>query len=137
MTVGVLYPDAVLTVVTYLQAALDADATHAYADGTVVRTREPNPFAAPVVTVRRVGGPDSVVIDRPRIDLQVWHTDEQQATNLAELVRALMLAMPGVRSDVTVYKVTTFSGPSLIWDTDRNLPRFLLTFEVSVRGVAL
>lgn len=137
MTVGILYPDAVLTVVTYLQDALDADTAHAYADGTLVRTREPNPFATPLVTVRRVGGPDSVIVDRPRIDLQVWHTDEQDATDLANLVRALMLAMPGVRSGVTVYKVTTFSGPSLIWDTDRDLPRFLLTFEVSVRGVAL
>jgi len=138
MTVGLLYPDTVLTVVTYLQAALDADTSHAYADGALVRTREPNPFpAVPLITVRRVGGPDSVVIDRPRIDLQVWHTDEQDATNLANLVRALMLAFPGVRSGVTVYKVTTFSGPSLIWDTDRNLPRFLLTFEVSVRGAAL
>lgn len=141
MTLAVLYPDAVLTVVTYLQAVLDADATHTYADGAAVRTREPNPFpnmaTSPLVTVRRVGGPDSIVIDRPRIDLQVWHATEQQAADLSNLVRALMKAMPGVRSGVTVYSVTTFSGPSLIWDTDRNLPRYLLTFEVGVRGSAL
>lgn len=137
MTVGLLYPDAVLTVVGYLQAQLDADTTHTYADGALVRTREPNPFTTPLVTVRRVGGADSVVIDRARIDLQVWHSSEASAYNLANLLRAFMLAMPGVHSGVTVYDVTTFSGPSLIWDADRNLPRILLTFEVAVRGTAL
>lgn len=140
---AVLYPDTVSVVTTYLQAVLDADTTHTYADGTIVRTRVPNPFPTtatpplPLVTVKRVGGPDAIVIDRPRIDLQVWHTDEAKASDLANLVRALMLAIPGVRSGVTVYRVTTFSGPSLIWDEDRDLPRYLLTFELGVRGSAL
>lgn len=134
---AVLYPDTVSVVTTYLQAALDADTTHTYADGAKVRTREPNPFTTPLVTVRRIGGPDSIVIDQPRIDLQVWHTDEAKASDLTNLVRALMLAIPGIRSGVTVYRVTTFSGPSLIWDQDRDLPRYLLTFELGVRGSAL
>lgn len=137
MTVGILYSDVVLLDVDYLQAALDADTTHAYADGAQVRTREPNPFTTPLITVGRSGGPDSIVIDRPRVDFQIWHDDEKQATDLANLVRAYMLAMPGVHSGVTVYKVTTFSGPSLIWDTDRDLPRLLLSFEQRVRGAAL
>jgi hypothetical protein len=134
---AVLYPDTVSVVTAYLQAVLDADTTHTYADGAKVRTREPNPFLPPLVTVRRVGGPDAVVIDRPRIDIQVWHTDEADATDLANLVRAHMLAIPGVHSGVTVYRITTFSGPTLIWDEDRNLPRYLLTFELGVRGTAL
>jgi hypothetical protein len=144
MSVGILYPDAVLVAVTYLQAQLDADTTHDFADGATVRTREPNPF--PVVagaagsgltTVRRVGGADSVVIDRARLDLTTWHDNEQDCTDLANLLRAFMLAIPGVRSGVTVYRTTTFSGPALIWDTDRDLPRILQTFEVDMRGEAL
>lgn len=128
MTLAVVYPDVVSTVRAYLQAALGA---------TPVRTREPNPFTAPLVTVRRVGGPDAIVVDRPRVDIQVWHTDEGAATDLANFARAHMHAMPGVHDGVTVYSVTTFSGPALIWDEDRDLPRYLMTFEVAVRGTAL
>lgn len=134
---AVLYPDTVSVVTTYLQAVLDADTTHTYADGTKVRTREPSPFTTPLVTARRVGGPDAVVIDNPRVDIQVWHDSEAQAADLANLVRAHMKAIPGIRSGVTVYRVTTFSGPALIWDEDRDLPRYLLTFELGVRGSAL
>lgn len=137
MTTAVLYPDTTSVVATYLQAALDADTTHSYADGAKVRTREPNPFTTPLVTVRRIGGPDSLPIDQPRVDIQVWHTTEANATDLANLVRAHMLALPGVRSGVTVQRSVTFAGPSLIWDTDRDLPRYLLSFEVRVRGTAL
>lgn len=125
---AILYPDTVATVTTYLRAALT---------GVTVKAREPNPFATPLVVVRRVGGADSVVIDRARIDLLVWHDNLEDATDLANLARAHMLALPGVHDGVTVYDVTTFSGPSLIWDTDRDLPRYLLTFEVAVRGTAL
>jgi hypothetical protein len=124
---AILYPDVTATVASYLDDNLTA----------AVHAREPNPFVTPLVTVRRVGGADSVVVDRARIDLQVWADDLAAATDLANLARAYMLAMPGVRDTVTVYDVTTFSGPSLIWDDDRNLPRYLLTFEVAVRGAAL
>lgn len=124
---AILYPDTVSTVIAYLDAILTEP----------VHSREPAPFMAPVVTVRRVGGVDAIVIDRARIDVQVWHNDEADATDLANLVRAHMLAMPGVHSGVTVYAVTTFAGPALIWDTDRDLPRYLMTFEVRVRGTAL
>lgn len=129
MTLAMLYPDTVAVVTDYLDSVLTA----------AVHAREPDSFDVTngLVTVRRSGGVDSVVVDRPRIDLQVWAADLAAATDLANLVRAHMLAMPGIRSGVTVYKVTTFSGPALIWDTDRNLPRYLLTFEVAVRGVAL
>lgn len=133
MTVGILYPDIVTVDIAHLSTAL----------GITCHAREPNPFPTtdsnntPTVTVRRSGGADSVVIDRPRVDIQVWHSNLADATDLANLCRAHMLAMPGVRSGVTVYKVTTFSGPSLIWDTDRNLPRLLLSFEQLVRGTAL
>lgn len=124
---AILYPDVTATVATYLNGVLTEP----------VHAREPNPFTTPLVTVRRVGGADSIVVDRARIDLQVWADDLAEATDLANLARAHMLAMPGVRSGVTVYDVTTFSGPALIWDEVRDLPRYLLTFEVAVRGTAL
>lgn len=133
MTVGIVYPDIVEVDIVYLMAAL----------GFTVFAREPDPFPTTdsndtgTVTIRRTGGTDSIVIDRPRVDIQVWHSTLKAATDLANLVRAHMLAMPGVRSGVTVYQVTTFSGPSLIWDADRDLPRFLLSFEQLVRGTAL
>lgn len=138
MSVGIVYPDIVSIDVAYLQAVLDADPA-AFADSVDVRTREPNPWPANnrVVTVRRSGGADSIVVDRARVDFQVWHDSEGEAIDLANLIRAYLLAMPGVHSGVTVYRVTTFSGPSLIWDADRNLPRFLLTFEQDARGTAL
>ena len=138
---AILYPDATSVVIDYLRDVLNDD----YDETVILAAREPNPFpvtttaedSPALITVRRVGGTDSIVIDRSRIDLQVWAASLEDATDLANLVRAYMLAMPGVHSSVTVYAVTTFSGPSLIWDADRDLPRFLLTFEVAVRGTAL
>lgn len=136
MTLPILYPDVVTTVTGYLQTSLDGSGK-SYATGVHVGTREPNPFAAPVVTVRRVGGIGAVVLDAPRVDLSVWHVDEAKAADLALLCRAYMLGIVGVHGTVSVTRVAEFSGPFLAWDADRNLPRYLLTFEVGVRGAAL
>ena len=135
---AILYPDAVKVVADYLTIELAGSGRPEASGVDDVLTREPDPFNAPVVTVRLVGGvDDGYVTDRPRIDIIVWHTDEGLAQDLVNLCRAYLLAIPGVHNGVIVNTVSTFAGPVSVWDEDRNLPRYLLTVEVGVRGTAI
>lgn len=127
----VLYRDAEFEVVDYLRTAL-ASHSEAFVTGVVVGTRRPNPFTPPVVAVRRAGGlSDAIVIDRPRVDVQVWHTSDENAQDLAQLCRSLLLAMTG---DGGVIRARDFLGPTPIPDPDTSTPRYLFTVELAMRG---
>src|SRR5690242_137953 len=110
----VVFKDAELVVVTYLRAAL-ASRAESYVTGVKVGTHKPNPMTVPFIAVRRAGGTsDAVVIDRPRVDVQVWHADDGKAQDLAQMARALLLRMP--LSTAGVNRVTDFLGPTPIAD---------------------
>lgn len=105
-------------------------------EGVHVAGRVPNPLpAVPLVVLRRSGGSEtSIVIDRPRIDAQVWHDDEPAAAALATQVRTWLLGAPGRVPRVRA--ATTFAGLIPIPDPESNRPRYLLTVELAVRGEA-
>ena len=123
----ITYPDAVALALPYLRTAL--------ADPTVtVAASVPSTRPAKLVYLRRAGGTDRVhhILDRPRIDVQVWHSSEFAALALADLVRAHLLAAPGLVAGVS--RASTFLGPTPIPDPESDTPRALLTVEWQVRG---
>jgi hypothetical protein len=84
-----------------------------------------------MVVVRRDGGPRlDVTRDQARLTVRVWGSTEQEATDLARLVAALLWAAP---TGEPVIRVTQPTGPSPVADDSRQ-PLRLQTFELIVRG---
>jgi hypothetical protein len=122
----VTYADAELVVVEYLRPLIDP---------VPIGLRVPNPRPDKFVNIRRVGGTADRVIDVARIDLFAWALTDQDAQDLAMTLRRYLAAMPGVRGGVRVVRVEEFAGPMPAPD-DSNQPRWLVTDDISLRGVA-
>ncbi|MFG3036858.1 hypothetical protein ACGFYZ_08140 [Streptomyces sp. NPDC048330] len=126
-------PDAVAVVTAYLRAALVAAGEPVPVVSRIPATRPPR-----FVRVERVGGTrQTVVSDRPRLDIHAWGETEAAAADLAELVRALVHAVPGVRSGVTVYTVREVGGPMWLPDDQTSTPRYAFAVEIHMRGRVL
>jgi hypothetical protein len=126
MTTPIVFPDVELWACTYLRAAL---ASYGY-PGTYVSNRRGTQAVA--VWVRRDGGGTiDVIRESPRLSVNVFHSSEQGATDLARTVAALLIASP---NGDPVLRVTEALGPTPIADSS---PRRFMTFEVVVRGVEL
>lgn len=125
MLLPVTYPDAELVVVEYLRPLLDP---------VPVGLRVPNPRPDRFVTLRRVGGTADRIIDTARIDVFAWALTDQDAHDMAMTIRRYLAAMPGTRSgNVRVIRVEEFG--SLPAPDDSNQPRWLVTDDISLRGV--
>lgn len=128
----VQFPDAVQAVADYLRAGLAARGQDVHVGSKVPSTRP-----ARFVRVERVGGQrDSVVTDRPRLDIHCWGEDEGAAWDLCTLCRALMGAMSGVHGAVTAYRPAEVGGPQLLEDASGQ-PRYAFAASVSLRGTAI
>lgn len=129
----VVMPDAVAVVVGYLR-----DALAAAGEPVPVVSRVPSPRPPRFVRVERVGGiRQTVVSDRPRLDVHAWAETEAAAADLAELVRALVSVLPGVRGRTTVYGVREVGGPQWLPDDVSGSPRYAFAVEAHMRGRAL
>lgn len=128
----ILFADAELWATTYLRAALAAR-DEDYAVGAFVSNEVPNPRRDRMVIVRRDGGNATNFRDRPRLSVRVWAMTEQDATDLARLVAALLWAAP---DGDPVLKVEQQSGPTPIADTSGQPLRYQL-FDIHTRGEAL
>lgn len=129
----VVMPDAVAVVTGYLRAALAVAG-----EPVPVVSRVPSPRPARFVRVERVGGMrQTVVSDRPRLDIHAWAETEAAAADLAELVRALVHAIPGVRGGVPVYTVREVGGPQWLPDPESGCPRYAFAVEIHMRGRVL
>ncbi|CAM5362512.1 hypothetical protein GCM10010329_85140 [Streptomyces spiroverticillatus] len=129
----VVMPDAVAVVTGYLR-----DALAAVGERVPVVSRVPSTRPARFVRVRRVGGTrQTVVSDRPRLDVHAWAATEGEASDLAELVRAVLSQMPGQRGGVTVYRVTEVGGPMWLPDDKTGSPRYAFAVEIHMRGRVL
>ncbi|MEW1668807.1 hypothetical protein ACWGSB_01665 [Streptomyces albidoflavus] len=123
-------PDAVAVVTGYLR-----DALAAAGDPVPVVSRIPNPRPPRLVRVQRIGGlRQTVVSDRPRLDFHAWAETEADAADLAELVRALVAAVPGVRNGVAVYSAREVGGPMWLPDSATGTPRYAFAAEIHMRG---
>ena len=126
----VIFPDVDLWATGYLRSALAARA-EPYAAGVKVAVTVPATRPARLVVVRRDGGPRlDVARETARLGVRVWAGTEQDATDLARLVAALLWAAPDGNP---VLKVTQTSGPSPVPDSSGQPLRYL-TFEVTTRG---
>ena len=127
----ILFPDVELVITTYLRQALNAR-WEPYIFGVKVGTTVPKHRPVRLVTVRRDGGPRlDHVREAARVGVNVWAGTEQDASDLAALIRALMWAAP---DGAPICRVVELSGPSPVADV---VPRRYLTFELIVRGADL
>lgn len=124
----VVLPDAEDIITAYLDAALPQ---------VSVGTATPKNLAErlPFVQVRRIGGvADSVVIDRPRLDIDVWAATREQAQDTAQLVRAhLRVARYAQHTGAVVGRVTEERGPAMLPDPDTRFERCSFTVQVVLR----
>lgn len=130
----ITFPDVELLVVDYLRERF-ADVELDYADGVTFGTRVPTPLPLPFVEIRRQGGARlDIIRDLARIDVWTWHEGDKQAQDLAQLVRGFLHQLPGVHGDAVVYRVVEFAGLVRLADPDSDLPRWLTSLEIDVRG---
>ncbi|MER5862203.1 hypothetical protein [Kitasatospora sp. NPDC002040] len=126
-------PDAVAVVTGYLRAALSAAGRPVPVVSRIPMARPPE-----FVRVERVGGTRATVVsDRPRLDIHAWAATESEAHDLAALVRALMDSIPGVRDEVTVYRITEVGGLQWLPDSETSSPRYAFAVEIHMRGRVL
>lgn len=115
MPTAILWPDVEALATTYLRASLAAR-PEAYADAVTVHRNLPSPRPMRAVTVRDDGGPVlGDVRAVARLGINVWAATDEDATDLANLVVALLLAwpdgMPVLTADPTrPYNVPDESG---------------------------
>lgn len=132
---AVVFPDVELWGAAYLRARL-ADRVESYAAGVFVGNAVPATRRDRMVVLRRDGGPRvSAVTDVARLAVRVWGKSEQEATDLARLVRALLHDATS-DDDGPVLRVNDQSGPSPVADESGQPLRFMVA-ELLVRGSAL
>jgi hypothetical protein len=129
----IVFPDVELWACDYLKTALAAR-PESFADTVYVGVKVPDPRRDRMVIVRRDGGPRlDTVREAARLGVRVWATSEQDATDLARLVRALMWMAP---DGSPVCRVNDLSGPSPVADESKQPLRFF-SLELIVRGAPL
>lgn len=106
-------------------------------DGVTVGTEWPEDLAAhlPAVAVTRGGGGGGIryVTDEPTLDIDVLAADKATAHDLAQDVRARLLAARGtVQGGVRIYDV---DDTNLIWlpDDATGIPRYVLVMSMVTR----
>lgn len=130
---AIVFPDVELWATTYLRSEL-ATRPEAYAANVWVSNVVPATRSDRMAVVRRDGGPRlDATREAARLTVRVWGSTEQEATDLARLVGALLWAAP---NGDPVLRVTQPTGPTPVPD-DSHQPLRLLTFEVVVRGTEL
>lgn len=133
---SVLYPDIELELTGRFRAALAASDAP-YASDVFVSNRVPNPRRNRMVILRRDGGTQVGLRDRPRVAIRVWAADgeEQDADDLARLVMALA---PSFADGDPILAVPTEgrSGPYSVPD-ESGQPLRYMNVEFHTRGVPL
>lgn len=126
-----IFPDAELWATGYLRGALAAR-TEPYAANVGVANDKSKTTQVRKVVVRRDGGPQRGLFDFPRLAVRVWADVEQEASDLARLVQALLVVSPG---NGPVVRAVILSGPQGIPDDSQ--PQKYLSVELQIRGVNL
>lgn len=136
--VAILWSDIEAEFIGYIGPALD-ERPEAYAADVMVRNTVPDetvddpwPTSLRLVVVRNDGGPTTRdVRANPRLGIQVWGSSEEETSDLANLLVALVggWRSPAVRS----------TNPSLpFWVTEESRrPKQYFPAELMIRGRAL
>ncbi len=129
---AVVYPDIELELTGRYRTALAARA-ESYAQSVYVSNSVPTTRRDRMVIVRRDGGLQGEMRDRPRVTIRVFARTEQDATNLAALVMALA---PSFADGDPIVAVPTLgrSGPFPVADGSGQ-PLRSMSIEFHTRGV--
>ena len=84
---------------------------------------------------RTGGGMRDLAYDRPSVLFECYGDTEPNTERFAALVRALVLAWPGLSDDVT--RVRDGGGLAFLPDPDTNKPRYQFTVQADVKAVAI
>lgn len=129
---AIIYPDIELALTGRIRAALAAR-PETYAAEVYVANTVPNPRRDRMVIVRRDGGTQTGVRDRPRVSLRIWATSEKEANDLARLVIALCQTFAD-GAPVLAVPVDAITGPTPIPDESGQPMRYVVA-EFHTRGV--
>lgn len=131
---AIVFPDAAALAIGFL-----ADALVAQGDGAVVSQNVPDPRPVRFVTVTRGGGVRHTLIsDAATLLVECWASSPADAHDLAQLSRALLIAMEGsVVDGVQAYRVDEVGGPQQLPDPLSEQPRYVFTLSAHFRGYAL
>lgn len=127
----IAFPDAVATVLDYLDATLPTYGV------TGVTTHKNIPTTRPATFIRalRTGGPrHNLVVDAAQLTIECWASTDVAACDLAKTVRAIINAMP---YNTACYRVDEASGPIDLPDPASNQSRYTWTILVYLRGQAI
>lgn len=128
----VVFPDVEMLVCNRLRAML-AGRLEAYASVPYVGNKTPNPIPERAIVVRCDGGPRlDTVRQAARVGINVWGRQQVEASNLARLVSALLVASP----DGAILAVPSITAPYAVSEETQDRVHLYLTAEVMVRGVA-
>lgn len=130
---AIVFPDAEQIAIDHLLAQLALRA-----NSTPVTNKVPDQRPTKFATCRRLGGPRrNLVADNAQIGVECWAATDPEAHDLAQLCRALLLAMAGRTIDGhAVYQVEEFAGPVNLPDPESAQSRYTFTVQISVRGAA-
>jgi hypothetical protein len=118
------YPDVEKLLIDYLEPIV----------GVPTYTRVPRVRPASWLQVRRVGGADDVVRDRPRVDVIAWGGDDGAVNDLCMASRSAVHALLGTTLlGVACYRVEEFLGPARRDDIDSGTARMWMTVQLSLR----
>lgn len=127
----ILFADIEAWAVDYLRDALDGR-LEPYTSGVYVSNEVPKVRADRMVIVRRDGGPRiTIVTELARLTIRVWARTDADATDLTNMVRALIAASPGVGQ---VRKAEEIGGPVTIPDQSEQ-PQRLFTVQLTARSL--
>lgn len=131
----VLFTD---TAAVVMQGLLDVLPDDGYANVGLFSS-VPNPRPSEFVVIERVGGPRAnVAQDSAHLAVDCWSSSDVAAHDLAQVVRARIIAMRGTVIDSqAVGRVDELSGPSSNPDPESSQDRYSFQVVVAVRGSTL
>lgn len=130
-----IFPDVVAWACSYLRDAL-GQRPEPYTENVHVGANTPDPRKNRMVIVREDGGArlDDGVRDSCLLGINVWATSEQEARQLAQLVRSLLWAAPDGSNGVV--RVESGTRPVMVPDESKQARAFF-TIPVVVTGSPL
>lgn len=131
---GLIFPDIELVLTGRFRTALAAR-SEPFAQNVFVSNSVPSQRRDRMLIVRRDGGTQAEMRDRPRVTLLVWAKTEKDADDLARLVMALAPTFVN-GSPIVAAPISGRSGPYSVADES---PQFLRqsSVEFHTRGVPI
>lgn len=130
--IAVMPIDAELWWIVYLRGAL-VGRSEPFLTGVKFDRKVPNPRPARFAVLTRDGGDITGTFDRARVRLDVWADTEKNATDLANLLAALVQVAP--LADAGCVRATV-NAPNAVADPS-DQPRRLCLIEATHRAIVL